>query len=37
MIMYKEIGALLFNNEDSMKTWQVEDIFEWFLEEKTTM
>ena len=31
---YKEIGALSFNNGKSTETWQVEDIFEWFLENK---
>jgi hypothetical protein len=27
---YKKIGAKSFNNGKSTKTWQVEDIFEWF-------
>ena len=31
---YKEISALSFNNGKSIETWQVEDIFEWFLENK---
>ena len=26
--IYREIGALSFNNEKSRETWQVEDIFE---------
>jgi hypothetical protein len=32
--IYREIGALSFNNGKSTETWQVEDIFEWFLENK---
>ena len=31
---YKEIGVLSFNNWKFTETWQVEDIFGWFLKNK---